>query len=139
MVLRSEASPEVRLQRAAAAQASALAGILGTGAVLAVTSLQLPLACPLRMLTGIPCPLCGMTTGTVAFLKGDLSSALAANPLSVAFVPLAAAALADRVARLVTRRPARPWPAAARRSAVAALGAALTGAWVFEAFRFGVL
>jgi len=36
--------------------------------------------CPLRALTGVPCPFCGMTRGTLAILHGDLFRSLALNP-----------------------------------------------------------
>ena len=42
------------------------------------TGLWLP--CPLRTLTGIPCPLCGMTTAATGLASGDLGAAVAANP-----------------------------------------------------------
>lgn len=34
------------------------------------------LACPLRSLTGIPCPTCGMTRAFVAIAQGDVAQAL---------------------------------------------------------------
>jgi hypothetical protein len=36
--------------------------------------------CPLRLVTGIPCPFCGMTRGVVAAVHGDLISSLVLNP-----------------------------------------------------------
>lgn len=36
--------------------------------------------CPLRALTGVPCPFCGMTRGTIALVHGDVLGALALNP-----------------------------------------------------------
>jgi hypothetical protein len=39
-------------------------------------------ACPFRAITGIPCPTCGTTHAAVALLHGDLTAALAANPLA---------------------------------------------------------
>jgi hypothetical protein len=38
--------------------------------------------CPLRRLTGVPCPFCGMTTGVLALSRGDVVAAFAANPLA---------------------------------------------------------
>ena len=35
----------------------------------------LTLACPLRQVTGIPCPTCGMTRSFIAIAQGDLSQA----------------------------------------------------------------
>src|ERR1700687_631299 len=49
------------------------------------------LPCPLRTVTGIPCPLCGMTTSVKAGMRLDLRAAMAANPFGLAV--LAAAVL----------------------------------------------
>jgi Protein of unknown function (DUF2752) len=60
-----------------------------------------PLACPLRVLTGVPCPLCGMTRAVVAVMHGHLLESLRFNPAGVLVVLLAIALLAglrlDRV------------------------------------------
>lgn len=59
-------------------------------AVAAVTVARLHAAhdpgvlCPLRLLTGIPCPLCGSTTVFIELGRGDLGAALAANPVTAA-------------------------------------------------------
>jgi hypothetical protein len=53
--------------------------------------------CPLRTLTGVPCPFCGATRGTIALLHGDLLHSLVLNP----GVVLAVAALV----LLLWRRP----------------------------------
>jgi hypothetical protein len=45
--------------------------------------------CPLRTLTGIPCPFCGMTRGVTALVHGHLSAAFGFNP--GAFLVVAAA------------------------------------------------
>jgi hypothetical protein len=60
-----------------------------------------PLACPFRTLTGLPCPLCGMTRAVVAAVHGHLLESLRFNPAGVLVVVLAIALLAglrvDRV------------------------------------------
>lgn len=45
--------------------------------------------CPLRTLTGIPCPLCGSTRGVIAAVHGQVGHALALNPASIAVLVLA--------------------------------------------------
>ena len=47
-------------------------------------------SCPLRTLTGIPCPLCGSTRGVIAAVHGHLGHALALNPASLLVLVLAA-------------------------------------------------
>ena len=54
--------------------------------------------CPLRLLTGLPCPTCGGTASMRAFLQGDFARAFATNPL-VAL--LAAASLVTGLAAIV--------------------------------------
>lgn len=83
-------------------------------------------ACPLRTATGIPCPLCGLSTSVQETVRGDFASALAANPGGLLLVALALWALLGRRAR------AFPVPGVA-------IGAALVGSWVFQLFRFSVL
>lgn len=39
--------------------------------------------CPLRTLTGIPCPSCGVTTGIMALIHGDFVKSLRCNPLAI--------------------------------------------------------
>jgi hypothetical protein len=84
------------------------------------------LPCPLRTLTGIPCPLCGMTTSVTDTVHGHLGAALAANPAGLL-------AVAAAVALLVWRR--------AREAAVpaAAVPVALALMWLFELHRFHFL
>ncbi len=57
-----------------------LAMVAGAGA-LSVLPAMGPL-CPLRRTTGVPCPFCGMTTGSFALVRGDVFGAFAANPLA---------------------------------------------------------
>ncbi len=45
--------------------------------------------CPLRALTGIPCPLCGSTRGVIAAVHGHLDDALVLNPASIGVLILA--------------------------------------------------
>lgn len=66
------------------------AGVALLGAGLLLPALGHPgVACPLRSLTGIPCPLCGMSTSVEATLHGRLGAAAAANPVGIAAVGVA--------------------------------------------------
>ncbi len=44
--------------------------------------------CPFAIVTGHPCPGCGLTRATVALLQGHLAEALHLHPLSVVVSPL---------------------------------------------------
>jgi hypothetical protein len=69
-----------------------LAGLALVPAVLVVNALPVdPVPpCPLRTLTGIPCPLCGSTRGVIAAVHGHLGHALELNPASLLVLVLAA-------------------------------------------------
>ncbi len=56
------------------------AAMLATAAVLPVASEPAPVLCPLRAITGIPCPFCGMTRGVVEAVHGDVAGSLLMNP-----------------------------------------------------------
>jgi peptidoglycan/LPS O-acetylase OafA/YrhL len=59
-----------------------LMALLGLALVWFQPDLVLRLAhCPLRDLTGVPCPTCGGTGAAVALTEGRWAEALAANPL----------------------------------------------------------
>jgi uncharacterized protein DUF2752 len=83
------------------------------------------LACPLRTLTGVPCPLCGMTTSVEASVRLHLGDALAANPAGVLLALAGVLLLALRPQRLVVPSLVLP--------------VALAGMWLFELHRFGFL
>jgi Protein of unknown function (DUF2752) len=46
--------------------------------------------CPLRSITGVPCPMCGSTRGVIAAMHGHLGHALELNPASLLVIALAA-------------------------------------------------
>jgi len=102
------------------------------------TGLQAP--CLLRLLTGIPCPFCGMTSAATSLAAGEPAAALAANPFVlalVAFTGLMAVLIAARALGLA--RPPRPW-APARRRAAWSLGVVLaTASWLFQLHRFELI
>ncbi|GAA1461491.1 DUF2752 domain-containing protein [Williamsia maris] len=68
-----------------------------------------PVLCPFRLVTGLPCPGCGLTRSWVAIGHGDLHGAFAYNafgPLSMAFVA-SMVVLVAAVALTVPRRLSR--------------------------------
>lgn len=54
----------------------------------------LSLPCPLRSVTGIPCPLCGMTRAVTYAVHGDLGASVAMTPGGIVAVVLALGLLA---------------------------------------------
>jgi hypothetical protein len=65
------------------------AAMLGIAAVRPLVPVEFVPPCPLRTVTGIPCPLCGMTRGVTALVHGDFAQALLMNPASYLVVALA--------------------------------------------------
>jgi hypothetical protein len=94
------------------------------------------LPCPLRTLTGVPCPFCGLTTATVELTHGDWAAAAQANPL----VYVGAAATLGIAPILIARafgKAAPPRPMSDRnRRRLAAAGIALSAAsWLYQLHR----
>jgi len=81
--------------------------------------------CPLRAVTGVPCPMCGMTTSVEATVRLQLDDALAANPAGVLAVVVAIVLLMRRPATLPLWTPA--------------ILAGLAALWLFELHRFAYL
>jgi len=101
------------------------AAMLAAAAVLPLLPGHAGFPCPLRMLTGVPCPLCGMTTSVEATVHAHVGRALGANPAGVPLVAAAVALLAVRRRRIV-------FP-------LLYLYAALAAMWAFELHRFRFL
>lgn len=57
--------------------------------VIGVHYLQLPIQCPFKWVTGVPCPGCGGTRALLAILHGHFIEALSINPLSVLIIAFA--------------------------------------------------
>ena len=55
--------------------------------------------CPLRSLTGVPCPFCGITTATVAMTHGQWETAVKTSPLACMVAILAVGTAPILVAR----------------------------------------
>jgi len=60
--------------------------------------------CSFRMLAGIPCPSCGMTTSFAYFTRGNLVKSFQSNPAGLVLATLCAILLPWGVASLWTRR-----------------------------------
>ena len=119
-----------------------LAGLGATGAALAYQATMggdgLWLPCPLRTLTGVPCPLCGMTTAATGLAAGDLGAVLAANPFVLVlagFTVLMAVVMAARA--LGWMAGAAQWPASRRRQSYWVAGVLAAASWAFQLHRFG--
>ena len=67
--------------------------LLGAAAIWPVLPLHPPFGCPLRTITGIPCPLCGMTRACVAAVHGHLGASLVFNPAGLLVILVAVIAL----------------------------------------------
>jgi hypothetical protein len=84
------------------------AAMLGVAVAWPLLPVHPPIACPLRAITGIPCPFCGMTRAVVAAMHGHVVESLRFNPSGVLVVLFALAVLAGvRLERLQLR--ALPW------------------------------
>src|SRR5436190_800458 len=100
--------------------------LLGAAPVLALLPGHAGLPCPLRTLTGVPCPLCGGTTSVEDVFHGHVVAALQANPLGPAVI-VAAVLLLVRRPRHALRVP----------GVVVAL--TVLGLWLFELHRFSII
>jgi hypothetical protein len=69
------------------------AALVSAAAIWPALPLHPPLACPMRAITGIPCPVCGMTRACVAAVHGHLGASLTFNPAGVLVMLIAGIAL----------------------------------------------
>lgn len=89
-----------------------LALVLAAGAAYAVLAARFGgLPCPFRLVTGLQCPGCGVTTLLLCLLRADWQGAWATNPFLLATLPLLAAILWRFWWR--DARPGRLWQALA--------------------------
>jgi Protein of unknown function (DUF2752) len=119
-----------------------LAGLAAAGAAVAYQAALggegLALPCPLRTLTGVPCPLCGVTTAATSLASGDLGAALAANPFVLVLAGFTLVMVALMAARAFGRLdPPAQWPESRRRQTYWLAGALAAASWAFQLHRFG--
>ncbi|MDI6103446.1 DUF2752 domain-containing protein [Actinoplanes sp. NEAU-A12] len=121
-------------ERVGAFGALAAVGAVVWPTVTASTGLGLP--CPLRTMTGVPCPGCGLTTAAVALVRGQFDTALHANPLifGLAALTVAAGPLVALRAAGVLDRP-RPWSPRQRRRMGWIAGLLAVASWLFQLHR----
>lgn len=86
--------------------------------------------CPLRRLTGVPCPACGSTTVLIELGGGHLGAAVAANPVTV---------LAGLALLLAPLGPGRWWWSRPARTRTVLIAVAAGLSWVWQLHRYGFL
>ncbi len=96
------------------------------------TAVRFPV-CPQALLSGTPCPGCGMTRALLALLSGDLATAHAHNPIAIVVWPITIPLVGYHAVRYVATGDARlsaPWT---RRIGLT-LCAALAVVWIARWF-----
>lgn len=95
------------------------------------------LPCPLRTLTGVPCPFCGLTTATVAITHGEWAAAAKTSPLACLVAILAVGTAPILVARAfgLVAPPRRASEATRRRVSKGAI-VIIALSWLFQLHRY---
>jgi uncharacterized protein DUF2752 len=102
--------------------AVALGALAGNGAA----GVDGPVLCPFRLVTGLPCPFCGMTRSLLALGRGDVAASVALHPLG----PLIAVLAVLGLWRLARARVRGGVPVPLPRAAPLALALAFALVWI---------
>lgn len=124
---------DLRLSRAGTLGAAGTASVglvaLGAAAVLTPKGVSSgPSMCPFAIMTGLPCPGCGLTRSWVAFMHGDIGTAFTLNIFGP--VLLLATALTTLIAAVTLIRRRRDPLIRWRDLVIGPLGAVLLGTWL---------
>jgi hypothetical protein len=96
--------------------------------------------CPLRTLTGVPCPFCGLTTATVDMAHGQWAEAARTSPLALLVALLAVGTAPLLVARAAgLAAPPQPASERARRRVTGGAAVVVALSWLFQLHRFGFI
>jgi len=96
--------------------------------------------CPLRTLTGVPCPFCGLTTATVALAHGEWAKAAMTSPLAYLVAGLAVGTAPILVARVLGKAPLpRPVSDRTRRRITKVMIGIVALSWLFQLHRYGFI
>lgn len=109
------------------------AAALGAACVFSPSGVESgPPLCPFAVMTGLPCPGCGLTRSWVAFMHGDVGSAFTFNAFGPVFLVLTAVTVVAATVTLVRRRgaPLAGW----RDRVLGPVGAVLLGVWLTYGF-----
>lgn len=71
----------------------------GENSALSFLGLTLPTVCSFRLMTGLPCPGCGLTRAVALLMHGQLGASLAMHPFGIAAVGLALLQIPPRAVR----------------------------------------
>lgn len=96
--------------------------------------------CPLRTLTGVPCPACGLTTASVDLIHGHVGASAAASPVILGVAALTVVTVPLLVLRHVGAVPQpTPWSTKSRRRMGWLMLLAALASWAFQLHRFGFI
>jgi hypothetical protein len=94
--------------------------------------------CPLRTLTGVPCPFCGLTTATVALAHGEWATAAKTSPLAYLVAVIAVGTAPVLVARVLGKASLpRPASDVTRKRVTKVMIGVVALSWFFQLHRYG--